>query len=68
MAPVTCGGKRSCLGVFWGAGGGCALTWGVCVGGWLVVCGVEPGGSDWAGACALVAVAVDAEGLCVVEV
>ena len=41
---------------------------GVCVGGWLVVCGVEPGGSDWAGACALVAVAVDAEGLCVVEV
>ena len=40
---------------------------GVCVG-WLVVCGVEPGGSDWAGAGALMAVAVDAEGLCVVEV
>ena len=39
-----------------------------CVGGWLVVGGVEPCGSDWPGAGALMAVAVDAEGLRVVEV
>ena len=42
--------------------GGC-----VCGGG-LVVGGVEPGGSDWPCSCALVAVAVDTQGLCVVEV
>ena len=52
------------LGCWWRA---CPLMGGV-YGGWLVVCGVEPCGSGWPCACALVGVAMDTQNLGVLEV